>query len=220
MHDTNDNPYDPQGYDSPSLPYVPYGSSGEPRGSEPPRSDAYDDTIYGDTSLESPSYYVSPGPGASIVPGQMVPGQDGGGAGVAGASHGQGRRSRWLFPLIVIVCLAVLAAGAYGVMAYINRSTPMKTLDAFCKDLQNGQYQQAYDQFSPKLQAQFTEADFAQLLSQDKVDTCKHGTANDSGTSATTSLQLIHHSKGVNNDRVTLRKDNQNNWKIDDLQQA
>jgi hypothetical protein len=216
MHNPNDNPYDPQGYDSPSLPYVPYGS-GEPQGSELPRPDAYDDTIY---EYSSPSYYTPPASDVPVVPGQMLPQQDEDAGKPGEEARGKKRRAFWLIPLIVVVCLLVVGAALYGVLTYVNRSTPMKTLDAFCTDLQNGQYQQAYDQFSSNLQTQFTEADFAQLLEQDKVDRCTHGTASDSGDSATTSLKLVHHSQGVNNDLVTLRKDSQNNWKIDNLQQA
>ena len=111
--------------------------------------------------------------------------------------------------LVSVTCLFVIR--------YVNRPTPNKTLDVFCNALQREDYRSAYDQFSKKLQRTLSETTFASILSQDKVIACTHGPTNDSGRSTTTSLKLVHASKGINNDDVTLSRDSNNDWKIDDI---
>src|SRR5579859_4490860 len=68
----------------------------------------------------------------------------------------KGRRGLWitLTSLLAVLLLSVAAVSTY---LYINRSTPGKTLDSFCKALQQGNYQQAYGAFSKKFQGALTE---------------------------------------------------------------
>jgi hypothetical protein len=125
---------------------------------------------------------------------------------------------RWIFLSLLFVLLATVAYISFALANYINRSTPQKTLDAFCTALQKQDYKTAYAQFSPEMQLNFTEQQFAQLLATDKVVRCLHGAVDDGGTSATTSLSLIHRKTGgTNNDKVTLTKDSQGQWRITNL---
>ncbi len=127
-------------------------------------------------------------------------------------------RRRWIVAGMVALLVVVLASVAsFFLVNYINRPTPNKTLDAFCNALQHEDYRTAYSQFSPGMQSTIPEADFAALLSQDKVTLCTHGNTDDSKNSVTTSLKLVHASKGINADVVTLTKDKDNNWKISDI---
>jgi hypothetical protein len=85
------------------------------------------------------------------------------------------RRGGCILAMLVVLLLVVLAA----VMVFLNplhlylpgplaqlqlTSTPEKTLATFCNALQNGDYHTAYQQFSPSLQNQGTEADFSTLF--------------------------------------------------------
>ncbi len=125
---------------------------------------------------------------------------------------------RWIFVSLLLVLIAIVACTSFALSTYINHSTPQKTLDTFCSALQKQDYETAYAQFSPEMQLNFTENQFAQLLTTDAVTRCLHGAANEAGTSITTSLSLIHRaSGGTNNDKVTLTKDSQGQWKINDL---
>ncbi len=126
------------------------------------------------------------------------------------------RKGRWL-TIIIIVALLLASVASFFVISYVNRPTPIKALDAFCNALQQEDYRTAYDQFSKKLQHTVSEAAFAAAFSEDKVITCTHGTPDDSGNSATTSLKLVHASRGINTDIVTLTRDSNNDWKIDDV---
>ena len=126
------------------------------------------------------------------------------------------RRGPWI-ALIVLAVLLLAAIPTFFVVRYVTRSTPDRTLDTFCAALQQQDYQAAFDQFSTTLQRSFPEAALASALSQDKVVACTHGTTGDSGNSVTNSLQLVHASKGVNDDVVTLVKDSNDDWKIDDI---
>lgn len=126
------------------------------------------------------------------------------------------RRKRWLI-VGILVALLLLSIPTFFIVRYITRSTPDNTLDAFCNALQQENYPSAYARFSPRLQHTMPEATFASIFSQDKVNACTHGTTGDAGTSVTNTIKLVHASKGVNNDIVTLTKDSNDSWKIDDI---
>jgi hypothetical protein len=126
------------------------------------------------------------------------------------------RRGRWVLAAIVVVLLLASIA-AFFIARYVIRSTPAKTLDAFCSALQQGDYRSAYTQFSPRLQHTIAESAFAAIFSQDKVSVCTHGAGEDAGTSVTSTIHLVHVSRGVNNDVVTLTKDSSDTWRIDDI---
>jgi limonene-1,2-epoxide hydrolase len=71
------------------------------------------------------------------------------------------RRGLWI-ALSAAVGALLLGIVAFGVIGFVNRSTPTKTLNAFCVALKSGDYQTAYNQLSSGLQAKFgSEAVFA-----------------------------------------------------------
>jgi FHA domain-containing protein len=53
----------------------------------------------------------------------------------------------------LIILLLVLIGGSVGIYAYVNRSTPEKTLQAYCTALQNNDAQGVYNTFSSESQA-------------------------------------------------------------------
>jgi limonene-1,2-epoxide hydrolase len=123
---------------------------------------------------------------------------------------------RWMI-VGILVALLLVSIPSFFIVSYITRSTPDKTLDTFCSALQQEDYPSAYAQFSTRLHRTISEAAFAAIFSRDKVNACTHGTSNDAGNSVITTVKLVHASKGVNNDVVTLTKDSSDNWKIDDI---
>ena len=210
------DPYDFQSYDSPTLPYIPYAL---PTTTHTPYN-AQSQTVSNDTYAPStlPLYesipalvhtQIPPTNPQSIpyLPEQPIPQKK--------------KRRRWLtFGAFILIAL-IIAVSTLALVSYINRSTPTKTLDTFCSALQNGKYQTAYDQFSPTMQTNFTESQFASIFSNDGIAICSHGTASENGTSTTTSLHLLHKiSKGTNNDKVIVIKDSHNQWKINDIQKV
>lgn len=93
------------------------------------------------------------------------------------------RRGLWLI-LGAIIGVLLIAGIAFGVIGYVNRSTPTKTLNAFCTALKGGDYQTAYNQLSSGLQAKFgSEAAFAAGFQSNgglgKVTNCSVGSVND-----------------------------------------
>ena len=218
MPDTNDGGYDSQGYDLPTLPYIPYAlpSVEQQHTSEPPPA-----------TLKDPSdgvYATTPFPFTETLP--VVPSVQGAnqiGTEPIPALPPAPRKRRpklWILIGSIVALLLLSSAATFAVVSYINRSTPTKTLDAFCTALQHEDYSTAYSQFSKQLQSKLDKTVFADVLSQDKVVSCTHGAATESGTSTTTNLKLVHTSQGINNDMVTLTKQANNDWKINDLQRA
>ncbi len=224
MYPYNTDPYDSQDYESPSLPYIPYSAPGENTAQSynapgdalskeiyPPTPSVYENTpTYAQHVQEmiTPPLQQNPTSLSSVEP-------------LVASPLAKKKRRRWLPIGVAVLLLLIIGVSAFALVTYLNRSTPTKTLDTFCTALQNGKYQTAYDQFTPKLQANFTESEFATLLSSDSVATCSHGIANENGTSTTTDLHLYHNkSKGTNNDRVVVTKDSHNQWKINDIQKV
>ncbi len=104
------------------------------------------------------------------------------------------RRGLWI-TLSAVVGLLLLGAIVLGVFGYVNRSTPTKTLNAFCSALKSGDYQVAYDQFSSGLQAKYgSEAQFAAGFSNNgglgKVTNCIVNNADDGAGTGTISYNL------------------------------
>ncbi len=212
MPDTNDGGYDSQGYDPPTLPYIPYALPSEEQQSlsaalKKPSDGVYATTPFAETLPVIPSEQgedqISTEPISALPP-----------------SPRKRRPRLWILIGSIVVLLSLSSAVTFAVVSYINRSTPTKTLDAFCNAVQHEDYTTAYGQFSKQLQSKLDETVFADVLSQDKVISCTHGVATESGTSTITNLKLVHTSQGINNDRVTLTKQANNDWKIDDLQRV
>jgi len=211
QQDPDTNLDDTQRYESSALPHVPYikntshssnvqenaqSNSQQSKHTEPVQEGA-EGTL---------TITVLPPPTISIVP-------------VSASALSQKKRLPLLLSGSLLLLLIIVAFSTYAISSYINRSTPQKTLDLFCSSLQKQDYKTAYIQFSQNMQLNFTESQFANLFASDKVVNCRYGAVGEADTSTTTSLQLVHHVSGEkNNDRVTLTKDGQGQWKIDSLQ--
>jgi len=104
------------------------------------------------------------------------------------------RRGLWI-ALSAIVGVLLIGAIIFGVIGYVNRSTPTKTLNAFCNALKGGNYQIAYNQLSSGLQAKFgSEAQFAAGYSSNgglgKITGCTVSNVDDGAGTGTLSYSL------------------------------
>ena len=99
------------------------------------------------------------------------------------------RRGLWI-TLGAIVGVLLIGAIVFAVIGFVNRSTPTKTLNAYCSALKGGDYQTAYNQLASGLQSKIgTEAQFAAGYSSNgglgKVTGCTVSNVNDSGGTGT-----------------------------------
>jgi pSer/pThr/pTyr-binding forkhead associated (FHA) protein len=74
-------------------------------------------------------------------------------------------RTRRTGLIIGLIVLLVVIAGGIGVFAYANRSTPEKTLSAFCAALKNNDEHGAYSQFGTGITSRETEQQYAPRFS-------------------------------------------------------
>ena len=126
----------------------------------------------------------------------------------------QVRRRERRFILIGLGLLVVIAL-AIGGYFYFNRSTPEKTLDAFCTAMQGQDFQTAYNQLSNSLQSNETELDFANTLrANGKVDICTHSSTNTTNNKASANVTIVTTSGQSSSSNITLTTENGNNWKL------
>jgi limonene-1,2-epoxide hydrolase len=126
----------------------------------------------------------------------------------------QVRRRDRRFLLIGLGLLVVIAL-AVGGYFYFSRSTPEKTLDAFCNAMQGQDYQTAYNQLANSLQSSETEHEFANTLRADgKVNTCTHSAANTTNNKATAKVTIVNGSGQTSSSSITLAADSGNIWKL------
>jgi len=175
----------PEAYRSPTYP-VAFSSGGIP-----------EQTSYGPQSWSPAGAPPEDGRAINQTPTEMTP--------------ARGSRRRLWIPLGIVGI--VLLAGVL-VFFFVIRSTPDKTLDAFCNSMQKGDYKGAYGQFTPTLQKLQSEPQFE---SENKVTSCTHDSATQSGGTATAHLTTVSTSGAKSSGQITLVQDSNNNWKINAL---
>jgi hypothetical protein len=104
------------------------------------------------------------------------------------------RRGLWI-ALSAVIGVLLLGAIVLGVFGYVNRSTPTKTLNAFCSALKSGDNPTAYNQLSSGLQAKFgSEAQFATGFSNNgglgKIQNCTVNNVDDGAGTGTINYTL------------------------------
>src|SRR5258708_11267212 len=92
--------------------------------------------------------------------------------------------------IVTIIGVLLLSCVLFSVFAYVNRSTPQKTLTTFCTDLKSNNLHDAYQQMSTDFQSQTSEATFTSQISRAMTTVgglkdCTVGAVNEGTTSAT-----------------------------------
>ena len=121
-------------------------------------------------------------------------------------------RGFWIAFVVVVPLLSVVF-GVYNGLLYVNRSTPEKTLSAFCSAIQSKDDLKAYNQYSRAYQHTYPEQQFDSDMSVDRVTSCSYSSVSLSGSRAITKLRLVYASRAANDNTVILRQDG--DWKID-----
>jgi pSer/pThr/pTyr-binding forkhead associated (FHA) protein len=132
--------------------------------------------------------------------------------GVSSSTHSH----RKIFVPVLLVSLILLGVIAYSAFEYLNRSTPEKTLDNFCKALQSKDYESLYEQLSDKVQQLGSEKLIAEDMSNVKDCTFMISKKTENITSAR--LTFIGLSGQRINGTIILTKDNTSTWKIAELE--
>jgi len=149
-----------------------------------------------------------------VYPGSIPPGDVGPTPGYVPATQ-ERRKNRLLLWIGLGLGLLVVIGLAIGGYFYFTRSTPEKTLDAYCRALLGQDYLTAYNQLSISLQTTERESQFARILeAQGRITSCTHGAANFNGTTALVNLVFLSSSGQSSNSPVTLTQDSGNTWKI------
>lgn len=136
----------------------------------------------------------------------------------------QPRKRRTGLVIGVIVLLVVIGA-AIGVFAYVNRSTPEKTLQAFCTALKSNDEHGAYSQFGTSITSRESEqqyapqfANFENALNSPQVGGLKDCTVSnvqENGSTATGTITLsLNRGSGALPVNYTLGNEN-GTWKLE-----
>ncbi len=135
------------------------------------------------------------------------------------------KRRGFLGAVIAIIVVLLLVLVAYGAVTYLNRSTPQKTLTAFCNDLKNNDYHDAYQLMSNDFQSRTSENRFSEFLKSQfalggGLKDCQFGNITTSGTTGTAPLTFIVNNSLVppQNRNSTLVTDS-SVWKINSIAQ-
>jgi hypothetical protein len=174
--------------------FTRYGANAQPQQAYQPPPPAY--TPYPPPPQPS---YAPPAYGQPGIPGNAPPVQPG----------KKSRRGLWI---TLAVILAVLVAACSAII-FVGRSTPSKTLDAFCSAIKSQDYQTAYNQLSQLRQTRIKEQEFAGLFS--RFSSCTYGTINESDPNATTPMTFFGTAGGSLNGQADLVQEGGTTWKID-----
>jgi flagellar basal body-associated protein FliL len=128
------------------------------------------------------------------------------------------RRGLWI-TLISIFVLLVIACVAVGAVVYANRSTPTRTLTAFCTALKANDYHTAYQQLSVSAQGTKSESDFTTTFQKvGGVKDCTFNNVNENSSTATALVTLTLNLAAIPPIKYDSRLVDENGtWKIDAL---
>ncbi|HCI82539.1 MAG TPA: hypothetical protein DHW02_22925 [Ktedonobacter sp.] len=138
------------------------------------------------------------------------------------AAATQPRRKRTLAIISAIVGGVVVLAVILGAVYFAVRSTPTKTLTTFCNDIQSGNYQGAYDQFSAGVREATPESTFvtstkAAVDSGGGLKACSIADVTDDGSIGTGVMTWVPNKNGSAAGFDTTLIDENGTWKIDSL---
>ena len=191
----------------PTLPRVEYPQAGGVNQSGYPQT--------GEAS--QPGYpqpgYPQPQPGGFNQPGYPQP------AGFGQPERPQPKRSRVGLWIGLIILLLLIVGGGIGGYIYVNRSTPEKTIQAYCTALQNNDAQGLYNTLSSVSQSKTdvnkisTELRLIKLVIGG-ISNCTFSNVQQNGSAATATLTLTPARGAAASGTVHLLDEN-GQWKMD-----
>lgn len=127
------------------------------------------------------------------------------------------KKSRVGLWIAIIVILLVLIGGGAG--AYLaTRSTPQKTLAAYCDGWKTGNAQEIYNQVDRHLQGETSVSDIQKILDLAKTEggitSCTVGSVTESGSTATAIVTFVIKGRSSSETDTLIKEDG--TWKIDD----
>jgi len=135
------------------------------------------------------------------------------------------RKSRLGLWIALIVLAFVIIAGAVGAYLYVNRSTPNKTLTAYCNAIKNGDAQGAYNQLSTRAKSKTSVAQISQALQiinsplLGGIKDCTVSNVQENGSTATATVTITPNKGKALNAPAKLLDEN-GTWKIDNTTQS
>jgi pSer/pThr/pTyr-binding forkhead associated (FHA) protein/uncharacterized membrane protein len=185
----------PPGYPPPAPDYPNYGTPPQQPYAPPVQPGQYN--AYGQSGTTSPGLPVQPAPA---------------------------RKSRvglWIGLIVLLLLIIIAAAGAFW---YVNRSTPAKTLQAYCTALQDDNAQDAYNQLSSRIQSQITLQRYISSFNTAErllnspllggIKNCAVTNVQESGSSATGTVVLTVNNSARTFSFPTSLIDENGTWKI------
>lgn len=159
-----------------------------------------------------------------VQPGQFnQPGQPG--ITAPGQPVQPARKSRLGLWIALLVLAFVIIAGAVGAYLYVNRSTPDKTLTAYCTAIKNGDAQGAYDQLSTRAKSKTSVAQISQALQIINspliggIKDCTFSNVQENGSTATATVTITPNKGKALNAPAQLLDEN-GTWKVDNTIQG
>jgi flagellar basal body-associated protein FliL len=169
--------YGAPAYPPPQQPFPAYGGYGAP-----PQQPAYGAPAYPPPQPGYAPAGVPPLPGQYGVP--PMPQQP-------MQPKKKGKAGLWI--TLIIVFVLVVGCGGFGVF-YLTRSTPSKTLQAFCTALMNDDAQGIHDQYSQRAQTIATldniNKELALIQQAGGVKSCTYSNVQENGSTATADITL------------------------------
>ena len=129
----------------------------------------------------------------------------------------QPRKSRAGLWIAIVIILVVVVGGGIGGFAFLNRSTPEKTLQAYCTALKNNDAQGVYDTLSTEAQAKTSVKDIntgmkALALLVGGISDCTYSNVVTTGSTATATVTLTPGHGKAESDTAHLV--DENGWKM------
>jgi len=134
------------------------------------------------------------------------------------------RKSRLGLWIGLIVLLLIIIGAAAAAFWYVNRSTPTKTLQAYCNALQTNDAQEAYNQLSSQFQARVSLQQYKnsfntgeQLLNSPVlggIKSCTVSNVQENGSSATGTIVIAVNNSNRTFSFPTNLTDENGTWKI------
>jgi len=124
-----------------------------------------------------------------------------------------------LWITLALVAVLVVIGGVWGILYYVNRPTPTKTLQAFCTDFKNGDAQGFYNLLSSPVQAQTSvknlKAYFVLIQFTNGISDCTVTNVQESDSTATGYVTITRNNGRISEPLLVDLVNEGGTWKVD-----